>query len=119
MDLVMANFVEKVYIYNDTLGNITDKARYAWEQLMECVNTGIQLDNLYYAKNLNEMVGGVIPSAILTALVKRGLLHCDGKCEGKNVYVITTEIFDYYENVYVPTKKTYEIDVSSHFSRKG
>lgn len=118
----MANFVEEVYIYNDTVGHITDKARYAWEQLMECVDTGIlgvQLNSPYCAKNFNEMVGGVIPSAILTALVKRGLIHCDGKVDGLNVYTITTEIFDYYKNVYVPTKETYKIDVSSHFSRKG
>ena len=54
------------------------------------------------------MCGGTFPSASLTALVKRGLLVCDGKCEGKNVYAITQEIYDYYKNVYMPTKEKYK-----------
>lgn len=117
----MANFVEEVYEYEDIAGKITDKARYVWEQLMECVNTGvlgIQLDNPYYAKNLSEMMGETIPSAILTALVKRGLLHCDGKVDGLNIYAITTEIYDYYKNTYMPTKARYKDDLNGHFSRK-
>lgn len=118
----MANFVEDVYVYEDTTGKITDKARYVWEELMECVDTGvlgIQLDSPYYAKNFNEMIGETIPPAVLTALVKRGLLHCDGKVDKLNVYVITTEIYDYYKNTYMPTKARYKADLNGHFSRKG
>ena len=109
----MANFVEEIYVYEDTCGKITDKARYAFECLMEMVNVpyGIEVDNLYYAKQFAEFCGGTFPPAILTALVKRGLLHCDGKCEGKNVYAITQEIYDYYKNTYMPTKERYEANV--------
>lgn len=118
----MPNFVEEVYVYEDTAGHLTDKTRYVWEQLMECVDTsvlGIQLDNLYYAKNLSEMIGETIPASVLTALIKRGLLHCDGKVDGLNAYSITTEIFAYYKNTYMPTKARYKTDLNGHFSRKG
>lgn len=112
----MANLVAGRYTYDETVGCITEKARYVWEELMECVNTdtlGIELDNLYFAKNLGEMIGGTIPAAILTALVKRGMLHCDGKVEGRNAYAITTEIYDYYKNVYKPTKEAYEAEINA------
>lgn len=117
----MANFVEEVYIYDDTIGRITDKARYAFECLMEVVNVpyGIEVDNLYYAKQFAEFCGGTFPSAVLTALVKRGLLHCDGKVDGLNAYAITTEIYDYYKNTYMPTKEHYKADLDAYFSRKG
>ena len=107
----MANLVDGRYTYDETVGCITEKTRYVWEELMECVNTdtlGIELDNLYFAKNLGEMIGGTIPAAILTALVKRGMLHCDGKVEGRNAYAITAEIYDYYKNCYKPTKDAYK-----------
>lgn len=103
----MSNWVDEKWTYDDTTGKITNTARYVWEELMACVNTnlGIELDNLYYAKNFSEMIGGKIPGATLSALVKRGLIHCDGKCEGLNMYAITTEIYDYYNNIYKPTKE--------------
>jgi hypothetical protein len=106
----MANWVDEMYVYEETTGKITVKARYVWEELMDCVNTslGIELDSLYYSKNFTEMLGGTIPSSILTALVKRGLLHCDGKVDGLNAYSITTEIYDYYKNCYKPTKDAYK-----------
>lgn len=106
----MANWIDDKWNYDDTVGKISDTARYVWEELMACVDTslGIELDSLYYAKNFGEMIGGKIPSATLTALVNRGLLHCDGKVEGINAYAITTEIYDYYKNIYKPTKELIE-----------
>lgn len=104
----MINFVDNNVKYPAVVRNTTDKTLFVFDALMEsvCVN-GIELDSLYYAKNLSEIIGGTIPNAILTALTKRGLLHCDGKCEGKNVYSITTEIYEYYVNVFQPSRDDY------------
>lgn len=118
----MANFVEEKYVYEDTTGNITDKARGIWEQLMRCMDKdiiGLKLDELYPAKTFSEIIEAPIPSATLTALVKRGLLHCDGKVNGLNVYAITSEILEYYRGVYVPTKERYKSDLNAYFSRRG
>ena len=106
----MIDFVKDAYVYDDVLYNTEAKTLYCFESLMEVVNTpfGIEVNTPYYAKQFAEMCGGTFPPASLTALVKRGLLHCDGKCEGKNVYAITQEIYDYYKNTYMPTKEHYK-----------
>ena len=77
----MANFVEDMYVYDDVICKTEKKTLYCFECLMEVVNTpfGIEVDRPYYAKQFAEMCGGTFPPASLTALVKRGLLHCDGK----------------------------------------
>lgn len=118
----MANFVEEKYVYEEIAGNITDKARNVWEQLMKCIDEeiiGFKFDETYTAKTLSEIVGYTIPSSTLMALVKRGLLHCDGKVNGLNVYAITSEILEYYRGVYMPTKERYKTDLDAHFSRRG
>lgn len=111
----MADFVKNMYVYEDAIFLAEKKTLYCFERLMEVVNTpfGIEVDTPYYAKQFAEMCGGTFPPASLTALVKRGLLHCDGKCEGKNVYAITQEIYDYYKNVYMPTKERYEKELNN------
>lgn len=111
----MTDFVENMYVYDDVIYNTEKKTLYCFERLMEVVNIpfGIEVDTLYYAKQFAEMCGGTFPPASLTALVKRGLLHCDGKCEGKNVYAITQEIYDYYKNVYMPTKERYKNELNN------
>ena len=104
----MCNFVENKLCYISATNNTSNKAIFVFECLMEVIGpNGIELDNVYYAKNLGEFIGGTIPPAILTALVNRGLLHCDGKCDGKNMYAITEEIYDYYNNIYMPSQKAY------------
>ena len=105
----MADFVKNGYAYRDITYKTEKKTLYCFECLMEVVNVpfGIEVGSPYFAKNFAEMCGGTFPPASLTALVKRGLLECDSKCEGKNVYAITQEIYDYYKNVYVPTRESY------------
>ena len=106
----MIDFVKDAYVYDDVLYNTEVKTLYCFESLMEVVNVpfGIEVGSPYFAKQFAEMCGGTFPPTSLTALVKRGMLQCDGKCEGKNVYVITQEIYDYYKNTYMPTKEHYK-----------
>lgn len=113
----MANLVEKKYPYEDVICNCPEKTLYVFEWLMEVagVEDGLEIDYPYYSKNLSEAIGGTIPSAILTALIKRGMLHCDGQCEGRNVYAITQEIYDYYKGVYLPTKEAYKKALITRF----
>lgn len=102
------NFVENNYKYVSVINNTTDKAVFVFNCLMEIVNVkhGIEVNRPYYANTLGEMVGGTIPAPILTALVKRGLL-CSNKVGSKNAYTITTEIYEYYKNIYQPSEKAY------------
>lgn len=100
----MDNMVEMNYSYNSVKSSTSEKAMFVFERLMDAVEVphGIEVDNLYYASNFAEMLGGNIPAPILTGLANRGMLHCDGKVNGKNAYAITTEIYDYYKNTYKP-----------------
>ena len=100
----MDNFVEMNYSYSSVKAGTSEKVMFVFERLMEAVEVphGIEVDNLYYSTNFAEMLGGTIPAPILTALVNRGMLHCDGKVNGKNAYAITEEIYDYYKNTYKP-----------------
>jgi len=100
----MTNFVEMNYSYSLVKEGTSEKVMFVFERLMEVVEVphGIEVDNLYYSTNFTEMLGGTIPAPILTALVNRGMLHCDGKVNGKNTYMITKEIYDYYKNTYKP-----------------
>jgi hypothetical protein len=100
----MDNFVEMNYSYGVVKAETSEKALFVFERLMEVVEVphGIEVDNLYYSTNFAEMLGGTVPAPILTALVNRGMLHCDGKVNGKNAYAITEEIYDYYKNTYKP-----------------
>jgi len=100
----MDNFVEMNYSYGVVKAETSEKALFVFERLMEVVEVphGIKVDNLYYSTNFAEMLGGTVPAPILTALVNRGMLHCDGKVNGKNAYAITEEIYDYYKNTYKP-----------------
>lgn len=108
----MIDFVEAKSKYMTVEHNTPEKAHFVFEALMEVISPEdsrkeFEVNGLYYAKQLGEFIGGTIPAACLTALVKRGLLHCDGKSEGKNYYAITNEIYDYYKSVYLPTKEEY------------
>ena len=100
----MNNFVEMNYSYNSVKADTSEKAMFAFERLMEAVEMphGIEIDNLYCSTHFTEIFGSTIPAPILTALVNRGMLHCDGKVNGKNAYAITEEIYDYYKNTYKP-----------------
>lgn len=100
----MENIIEMNGSYNYVKSTTSEKVMFVFERLMEAVEVphGIEVDNLYYSANFTEMLGGTIPAPILTALVNRGMLHCDGKVNGKNAYAITEEIYDYYKNTYKP-----------------
>lgn len=100
----MNNFVEMNYSYNSVKADTSEKVMFAFERLMEAVEVphGIKINSLYYSTNFTKILGGTIPAPTLTALVNRGMLHCDGKVDGKNVYAITEEIYDYYKNTYKP-----------------
>lgn len=100
----MENIIEMNYSYGYVKGTTSEKIRSVFERLMESVSApnGIEIDNLYYASNFADTIGEAIPSPILTGLVNRGMLYCDGKVNNKNVYAITTEIYNYYKNTYKP-----------------
>ena len=106
----MENIVEMNRSYRYVKGTASEKVLFVFERLMEAVEVphGIEVDNLYYSSNFAEMLGGTISSPILTALVNRGMLHCDGKVNGKNAYAITEEIYNYYKNTYKPGLDEYE-----------
>ena len=112
------DMVSGKYVYEDVTYNITPKTLYVFECLMEVVATKgsgneFEVGSPYYASKLGEFVGGKIPAAILTALVKRGMLQCQGKVDGKNVYSITEEIYEYYINCYHPSKEAYKVEISN------
>ena len=110
----MADFVKDMYVYDDVICKTEKKTLYCFECLMEVVNVpfGIEVGSPYFAKQFAEMCGGTFPPASLTAL-------CDGKCEGKNVYAITQEIYDYYKNVYMPTKEKYKNELNNFSLRNN
>ena len=100
----MDNYVEMNYSYADVKAETSANVLEVFERLMSAVSTpdGIEVDNIYYARDFAKMFEMNIPAPIWTALVNRGLLYCDGKMGGKNVYAITEEIYDYYKNTYKP-----------------
>lgn len=100
----MDNYVEMNYSYYIVKAETSENVLKVFERLMSAVSTpnGIEVDNIYYARDFAKMFEMNIPAPTLTALVNRGLLYCDGKMGGKNVYAITEEIYDYYKNTYKP-----------------
>lgn len=109
----MADFVAEKNEYKFVRCETPERTLYVFDCLLECISPEdtmkeFEVNGLYTAKKLGEFIGGSIPGATLTALVKRGLIHCDGKMNGLNYYAITDEIYDYYINTYSPGKKAYE-----------
>ena len=100
----MENIVKSNYSYSSVRAGTSEKVMSVFERLMEAVEEphGIEVDNLYSSNNFSEILGSIIPAPTLTALVNRGMLHCDGKVNGKNSYAITEEIYNYYKNTYKP-----------------
>lgn len=101
------------YLYSSLMMDLSEKSLYVFESLMEVVKPDgsgkeFEADNLYFAKQLGEFVGGTIHPSILKALVNRELLYCDGKVDGKNVYAIPSEVYEYYHNRYKPQKEEFE-----------
>ena len=115
----MVDLVEKQYPYEDLICKCSDKTVYVYECIMELANVtnGLYLDYPYYAKELSEAVGGKIAPAILTALINRGMLGWGGKCEKLNCYVITEKMYNYYKNVYIPTKTAYKKQLENFTKR--
>jgi hypothetical protein len=115
----MTNFVEMNYSYSSVKAGTSEKVMFVFEHLMEAVSipNGIEIDNLYYARDFAQMFEMNISAPILTALVNRGLLYCDGKIGGKNVYAITEEIYNYYKNTYKPGLDKHE-ERMNHMANK-
>lgn len=112
------DMVSGKYVYEDVTYNIMPKTLYVFECLLDAVAPNgsgkeFEVNSPYFAKQLSEFVGGKIPAAILTALVKRGMLQCQGKVDGKNVYSITEEIYEYYISCYRPTKEAYKAEINN------
>lgn len=107
----MENYVEAKYEYCEVKRDSNEKTLFVYETLMENVDipNGIGLNWSYYASDFAEIIGGYIPGAILTALVKRGLIGTDGKDQrlNKNIYYVSPEMYDYYKNVYKTSKDEY------------
>lgn len=115
----MTNFVEMNYSYSSVKASTSEKVMSVFERLMEAVEVphGIEVNSLYYSTNFTEILGSTIPAPALTALVNRGMLHCDGKVNGKNVYAITDEIYNYYKNTYKPGLDKHE-ERMNHMANK-
>ena len=109
----MFNMVANKSRYAQIITDTSDKAVYVFEALLEAVqpeNTVAEfvVEQDYYAKNLGEFIGGTIPAATLSALANRGLLYKDRELTTKKcVYAITAEIYEYYHNIYKPSREEF------------
>lgn len=107
------NFVDNHFKYESVMGNITDKMLTTFCNMMDMVeHNRIEIDKQYSSKDLGDIMNSNVQSAILTGLVKRGLLYCDGKfitgsAKGRNCYMITDEIWDYYITIFKPSQDEY------------
>lgn len=118
----MVNIVKGKYVYEDVLYNATPKTIEAFECLLEHIKVEgkrweYKVNNYYTSYSLCWHIGTTIPSSVLSALVRRGMIVCGEKKEGRNTYMISDEIYDYYNEVYLPTKKKYQKEMKA-FSRK-
>ena len=101
----MENMVEKNYSYEEVRAQTSNLILDVFEKLMENVklsDSDIKVDNLYIAQDFAAVIGRSIQSPTLQGLVNRGMLYCDGKLNGKNIYAITSDIYNYYQNIYKP-----------------
>lgn len=107
------NFVDSHYKYETVMGNTTDKMLTTFCNMMDMVeHNRIEVNKEYSSKNLSDIMNSNVQSATLTGLVKRGLLYCDGKfitgsAKGRNCYMITDEIWDYYITIFKPSMDDY------------
>lgn len=114
----MENLVKNNYSYSSVKAGTSEKVMFVFERLMEGVEgSHVEVNSLYSSYDFSEMLGGIIPAPTLTALVNRGMLHCDGKVNGKNSYAITEEIYDYYKNTYKPGLDKHEERMNSMTNR--
>ena len=109
----MVNIIKGKYVYEDVLYNATPKTIEAFECLLEHIKVEgkrweYKVNNYYTSYSLCWHIGTTISSSVLSALVRRGMLVCGEKKEGRNTYMISDEIYDYYNKVYLPTKKKYQ-----------
>ena len=115
----MANFVEDMRTYDDVIINTSESVVKAFECVMEAVASNtLEQDELYTAAQMSNKASIALKSPVLTAMVARGLLHCDGKRNGKNVYAITEEIYDYYINCFKPSKEHYKNEMNAFWASR-
>ena len=114
----MENIVKNNYSYSSVKAGTSEKVMSVFERLMEAVEgSHVEVNSLYSSINFSEILGSIIPAPTLTALVNRGMLHCDGKVNGKNSYAITEEIYNYYKNTYKPGLDKHEERMNSMTNR--
>lgn len=118
----MHNLVELKYTYEEISYTITKNSVEAFELLLEHVkpedsNNDFEVNNIYNYQQLTNFVGCNISPSVLMSLVRRGLLYCDGKMNKRNYYAITDEIYDYYNNIYKPTKEKYKREMEEFFNK--
>lgn len=112
------NFVEMKLDYMSAYRCSNDNVVGLFSALMGYVEVGrIKLDTYYTASSLKLIFSSspylhCLNGATLNACVSRGLLETDGKymtgnSKGKKVYYISTEIYDYYLNVFKPSLDKY------------
>ena len=107
------NFVDSHYKYGMVASNTTDKMLTTFCNMMDMVeHNRIEVNKQYSSKDLSDIMNSNVQSATLIGLVKRGLLYCDGKfisgaSKGRNCYMITDEIWDYYITIFKPSQDDY------------
>ena len=107
------NFVDSHYKYGMVMSKTTDKMLTTFCNIMDMVEHNcIEVNKQYSSKDLSDIMNSNVQSATLTGLVKRGLLYCDGKfingtAKGRNCYMITDEIWNYYITIFKPSMDDY------------
>ena len=107
----MENMIEKNYSYEKVRAQTSNLILDVFEKLMENVELSdgdVKVDNLYIAQDFVAVIGQSIQAPTLQGLVNRGMLCCEGKLNGKNIYAITSDIYNYYQNTYKPGMEQYK-----------
>lgn len=117
----MSNYVSGKFTYEEVKCCSSEKTVEAFELIMEHVSpknsdSNFKVDYAYFACEISEFIEKTIAPSVFSALVRRGLLIIDGKIDRKYYYVITQEIYDYYVNTYISTKKEYLDELEQFYS---
>ena len=120
----MSNYVSGKFTYEEVKCYSSEKTVEAFELIMEHISpknsdSNFKVDYSYFACEIIDFVEKTIAPSVLSALVRRGLLIIDAKIDRKNYYAITQEIYDYYVNTYIPTKKAYLDELEEFYNRRN
>lgn len=102
------NYVSRRVRYSSLENDLSDLALTIFDTIAEMAmpegsDELLEVNKMYRAADLKEILKVPCPAASLGSLVSRGLLEDDRDNKGK-LYFITDEIYAYIEEVYFPSK---------------